>query len=83
MKLFVANLNFKTTESDLRDLFSPYGAIIDSNIALDKETRRSRGFAFVTYEDLPSGLRAIEELNDSEYQGRKLVVKQAEEKAKS
>lgn len=82
MKLFIANLNFKTTESDLRDLFSPYGIIVDSNIALDKETRKSRGFAFVTFEDLPSGLRAIEELNDSECQGRKLVVKEATEKSK-
>lgn len=77
MNIFVAKLNFKTTEDDLRDLFEEFGDVDTVKIIMDKETDRSKGFGFVEMADEESGQKAIDELNETEFQGRYIVVKKA------
>ncbi len=76
MKLYVGNLNFRTTEDELRDLFEQYGQVSDIVILNDRETGRSRGFGFVTLDD-DGGKKAIDELNEQDFQGRNLVINEA------
>ena len=54
-KLYVGNLPFTTTEAELREVFEPHGELQSVNVITDRETGRSRGFAFVEYEDGSSG----------------------------
>ena len=77
MKLYVGNLSFKTTENDLQDLFSAYGAVNETAIITDRETGRSRGFGFVTMGGSPEGEAAIKGLDGKEFEGRKLTVNEA------
>lgn len=80
MKLYVGNLNFKTTTEGLVDLFSNYGEVTDAIVMMDRETGRSRGFGFVTFAAAESGTKAIEALHDQDFEGRKLVVNEAKPK---
>ena len=80
-KLYVGNLSFKTSEADLRDAFSAFGNLTDVFIATDRETGRSRGFAFVTFESAEDAQQAIERLNGSELDGFKLTVNEARPQA--
>lgn len=80
MKLYVGNLNFKTTTEGLTDLFSNYGEVTDAIVMMDRETGRSRGFGFVTFAAAESGQKAIEALHDQDFEGRKLVVNEAKPK---
>jgi RNA recognition motif-containing protein len=75
--MYVGNLNFRTTEDDLRDLFAPYGQIDDLIILNDRETGRSRGFGFITLADDEQAKKAIEELHEQDFQGRNLVLNEA------
>ncbi|NJK91107.1 MAG: RNA-binding protein [Blastochloris sp.] len=77
MKLYVGNLSFKTTEQDLNDLFSPFGNITDTNMIMDRETQRPRGFAFVTMSSSAEGQAAITALNGKSVDGRDLTVNEA------
>jgi RNA recognition motif-containing protein len=76
-KLFVGNLAFKVTESDLEQLFSQYGAVTEALVMLDRETGRSRGFGFVTMESAEAAKAATEALNGSQVEGRPLTVNEA------
>ncbi len=58
-KLFIGNLPFTTTEQELEEVFAPYGDMEDIKVIIDRETGRSRGFAFVTYTTIESALAAI------------------------
>lgn len=73
-KVFVGNLPFTTTRSDLEDLFSPFGEVIGVNIREDRSTGKPRGFAFVTFSDETSAEESINSLNGREYFGRTLSV---------
>jgi len=75
--LFVSNFPFVTTEDELRAIFQDVGAVSSIRIILDRETGRSRGFAFVELRDAESLDAAIERLNDTEFHGRRLVVSKA------
>jgi RNA recognition motif-containing protein len=77
MNLYVANLSWNISEEDLKNVFQPYGAVTSVKIVTDRETGRSRGFGFVEMEDENAGQSAIAELNDTELQGRKIVVKES------
>ena len=77
MKLYVGNLPFKATEDGLRAHFSVCGPVTEVAIVLDKETRRSRGFGFVTMETEEGGRAAIEKLNGQPLDGRDLIVNEA------
>ena len=73
MNIFVAGLSYQINDADLKELFEEYGAVSSAKIITDRDTGRSKGFGFVEMEDA-DGQRAIEELNDAEYDGRTLAV---------
>ena len=77
MKLYVGNLSFDTNDQDLRELFGQYGKPADVFVMSDRETGRSRGFAFVTMGSAEEGQAAINALEGKEFQGRNLRVNEA------
>ncbi len=75
--MYVGNLPFSATETELRELFAPYGVATDIHLPMDRDSGRPRGFAFVTL-DTPDGMnRAIEALNGKEWMGRALAINEA------
>lgn len=80
-KLFVGNLNYRTTPDGLREIFSAHGEVLDVFIGTDRETGRSRGFGFVTMGSKEAGQAAIEGLNGKDFEGRALVVNEAQPRA--
>ena len=75
-KIYVGNLPFSTTEDSLRDLFAQHGEVHSASIITDRDTGRPRGFAFVEMD--PSGAdSAIDALDQTEFEGRKLTVNAA------
>lgn len=78
-KLFVGNLNFKTTADEIRDLFSQAGSIREVFLPMDRMTGRPRGFAFVDFESAEDAAKATERFNGVELGGRALRVNEAEE----
>ena len=76
-KLYVGNLPYQTTESDLQTLFETAGTVSTINIVRDRATGQARGFAFVEMSDEESAKRAISELDRHEYGGRNLTVNEA------
>ncbi len=79
-KLFVGNLSFRTTESELRALFEPFGEVSSVHIATDRDTGRARGFGFVEMADDQAANTAIDSLNGREVNGRALNVNEARPK---
>ncbi len=77
IRLFVGNLNFKTSSEDLQELFSQVGEVQSASVVTDRETGRSRGFGFVEMASQEDGQRAIEQFNGKEYNGRNLTVNEA------
>jgi len=76
-KLYVGNLPYETTESDLQALFEGAGQVSTINIVRDRATGQARGFAFVEMSDAESARRAISELDKHAYGGRNLTVNEA------
>jgi RNA recognition motif-containing protein len=74
-KLYVGNLSFQTTEDALRQTFGQYGTVNTASMVMDRDTGRSRGFAFVEMAD--GGDAAIQALNGAQLDGRTLVVNEA------
>ncbi|NLA64243.1 MAG: RNA-binding protein [Bacteroidales bacterium] len=74
MNIFVAGLSYQISEADLKELFEEYGAVSSAKIIIDRDSGRSKGFGFVEMDDEAEGQRAIEELNDAEFDGRTLAV---------
>jgi|TARA_B100001093_G_scaffold156731_2_gene149354 RNA recognition motif-containing protein len=79
-KIYVGNLSFNATDDELKQLFAEFGNVSDVFIVKDRATGRSRGFAFVTMDNADSMNAAIEALNESEFDGRALVVNEARPK---
>ena len=79
-KLYVGNLAFSTTESELRDMFTQYGTVAEVFIAMDKFSGRSRGFAFVTMGSDAEAKAAITGVNGKNVGGRDLTVNEARPK---
>jgi cold-inducible RNA-binding protein len=77
MKLYVGNLSFDTSTQDLETMFGEIGTVESTNIIEDRETGRSRGFAFVEMSSKEEGQNAISELNGKEIDGRELKVNEA------
>jgi len=77
MKLYVGNLSFQTTEQDLNALFAAHGTVTETNMIMDRETGRPRGFGFVTMSSAEEGNRAIEALHGKNVDGRDLTVNEA------
>jgi RNA recognition motif-containing protein len=76
-KLYVGNLSFNTTTSDLETMFGAHGTVESTNIIEDRETGRSRGFGFVEMSSKEEGQAAISTLNGKEVDGRALTVNEA------
>lgn len=76
-KLYVGNLPYQTTESDLQALFETSGQVASVNIVRDRATGQARGFAFVEMADAASAQQAINSLDRHEYGGRSLTVNEA------
>ena len=81
--IFVGNLDFAATESSIRSLFEPYGNIDRVNLVTDRDTGRSRGFAFVEMSDASQADQAIASLNGVNLDGRNLNVNEARPKTQS
>jgi len=80
--IFVGNLDFAATESSIRALFEQYGTVDRVNMVTDRDTGRSRGFAFVEMSDTAAADRAIAGLNGANLDGRALNVNEARPKGK-
>jgi cold-inducible RNA-binding protein len=80
VRLYVGNLPFSVTEQDLEDLFSQSGQVESTNIVTDRDTGRSRGFAFVEMDSREAADAAIQALNGYEMDGRSLTVNEARPK---
>jgi len=73
-RLYVGNLSFDATESDLFELFNGVGHVQNAEVVTYRHNQRSKGFAFVSMQTVDEARRAVEELHDKEFLGRKLVV---------
>jgi RNA recognition motif-containing protein len=74
VKLYVGSLPYDTTEEHLRALFAPFGNVISAKIIMNKDTGTSKGFGFVEIEGPGAGDKAIDALNQKQYENRTLVV---------
>lgn len=80
MNIFISNLNYTTAEEELKELFEKFGEVNSAKIVTDKETGRSRGFAFVEMPDDGAARKAIEELNRTEFKQRTLNIAESQPK---
>lgn len=78
-KIYVGNLNYKTTAEGLKVLFSAYGTVHSSRLINDRETGKPRGFGFIEMDD-NDALKAIDALNGKEFEGRALRINEAQER---
>ena len=74
MNLYVGNLNFEVSEEEIRNLFEEVGDVSEVRLMIDKETGRSKGFAFVVMEDTEEAVIAMKTLNGRDFHGRNIVV---------
>jgi cold-inducible RNA-binding protein len=77
MKLYVGNLAFETTSTDLQTLFAQAGTVESASVVEDRETGRSRGFGFVEMQTKEEGTAAVEKFNGTDLAGRPLKVNEA------
>ena len=77
MNIYVGNLSYKVRENDLQGVIEEYGQVESCKIIKDRETGKSKGFAFVEMADDAAAAKVIEELNGAEFDGRSMVVKEA------
>jgi RNA recognition motif-containing protein len=80
MNIYAGSLHFKMNEAELRELFEEYGEVSSAKIIFDKYSGKSKGFGFVEMPNDAEAKKAIEELNGSEIQGRKIIVNQSIER---
>ena len=80
-KLYVGNLSYSTTEESLNGLFAQFGEVVSAVVIKDRATGRSKGFGFVELADEAAADKAIEEWNGKEFEGRRIRVNVAEERA--
>ena len=76
-KLYVGNLSYEMTNTDLENLFSPHGTVQSAQVIMDRETSRSKGFGFVEMDSGEQAQAAIKALNGLESNGRALTVNEA------
>ncbi|KAI9437458.1 hypothetical protein H4582DRAFT_1954766 [Lactarius indigo] len=79
-KVFVGGLSWNTTNDSLHAAFSEYGQVVEANVINDRETGRSRGFAFVTYSSEEEANAAIAHMDGQEFEGRTIKVNIANER---
>jgi RNA recognition motif-containing protein len=79
-KLYVGGLSYNTTDEGLEAAFAKYGEVSDAKVITDRETGRSRGFGFVTFQDNSAADKAIAEMNGANLDGRTLTVNEARDR---
>ena len=77
MNMYIGNLSYNVRESDLRQVMEEYGTVESVKLIMDRNTNRSKGFAFVGMPEAAEAQQAINKLNGAEYVGRQMVVKEA------
>ncbi|RGM48145.1 MULTISPECIES: RNA recognition motif domain-containing protein [Bacteroides] len=77
MNMYIGNLSYNVRESDLRQVMEEYGTVESVKLIMDRNTNRSKGFAFVDMPEASEAQQAINKLNGAEYVGRQMVVKEA------
>ena len=77
MNIYIGNLNYRVRENDLQEALEEFGAVDSVKIITDRETGRSKGFAFAEMSDDAAAQKAINALNETEFEGRQTVVKEA------
>ena len=77
MRIYVGNLSYESTEDDLREAFSAHGQVESVTVISDRDTGRSKGFAFVEMPSNDEAQASINEMNGKELQGRALTVNEA------
>jgi RNA recognition motif-containing protein len=77
MNIYIGNLNYRVREPELKQILEEYGQVTSVKLVIDRDTNRSKGFAFAEMADESEARTAIEELNGAEYEGRQMVVKEA------
>ena len=77
MNMYIGNLSYRVKEADLRQVMEEYGTVDSVKLITDRETRKSKGFAFVEMPNDDEAKNVIAELNGAEYEGRQMVVKEA------
>lgn len=82
-RLYIGNLSYSTTESQLQELFAPHGQIESVSVITDRETGRSRGFGFVEFASQDAATKAVTALNGQVVDGRPLRVNEAKERTDS
>lgn len=80
MNIYVSNLSYDTTTESLQELFAEYGEISSANIIKDRDSGRSRGFGFVEMPNDTDAQKAIDELNNSDFEGKTITVNMARPK---
>ena len=80
-KLYVGNLTFQVTDSDLSKLFEPHGTVASAQVIMDRDTGRSKGFGFVEMKTDQEAQAATAALNGKDYDGRPLTVNEAKPRA--
>jgi cold-inducible RNA-binding protein len=83
MKIFIAKLPYQFQEADLTELFAPYGEVSSANVIMDRETGRSKCYAFVEMPNEDEAQNAIDNLNEKEILDKTIAVSQAKEKERS
>ncbi|MDR0537892.1 MAG: RNA-binding protein [Tannerellaceae bacterium] len=77
MNIYIGNLNYRVREPELKQILEEYGTVNSVKLIVDRDTNRSKGFAFVEMPYDKEASTAINELNGAEYEGRQMVVKEA------
>ncbi len=77
MNIYIGNLSYQVRESDLQEVLQEYGVVDSVKLITDRDTRRSKGFAFAEMTNEDEARTAIKELDGAEYVGRQMVVKEA------
>lgn len=80
MNIYISNLNYSVSDDQLQDLFATYGEISSAKVIMDRETGRSRGFGFVEMPDDAAAQKAIDELNQADFEGKTINVNVAKPK---
>ena len=83
MNIYVGNLDYNTTDDDLRELFEEFGAVDSASVIKDRDSGRSKGFGFVEMGNEDEALEAIDELDGAEIGGRTIKVNKARPKGSS
>ena len=80
MNIYVGNLGYDVSESDLREAFEQYGKVMEVNLIMDKRTGKTKGFGFIEMPEKEEAQKAITEMNEMEFKGRVIKVNEAKPK---